>query len=338
MADLRKGERRAVYVQTQGAYCSYRSGQLRVTLKGKELLSLPISVVGPLVVTGAVTLSSGLRNALLWNEIELVVQSRRGRYLGRLDSGANDAGLIRRQYEATGSEDQRIKLAKPIVAGKIANMRALLLRYNRRENLPHLHGATTALRDAYRDLKRHDELDEILGAEGNASRIYFGGLEVVLPEWAGFTGRNRQPPRDPGNAALSYGYALLLGETVAACRAAGLDPSCGFLHSDDRKRPSLALDLMEEFRPLIVDATVVELMRRSRLRPDHFERRGEASSLTPTGRRVLVESIEQRLITEFNHVPSGRKTYYRRALLLQAQQVASILRRSSNKYRAVPWR
>jgi CRISPR-associated protein Cas1 len=142
------------------------------------------------------------------------------------------------------------------------------------------------------------------------------------------------------NAALSYGYAVLLGEAISALAAAGLDPAAGFLHADDGNRPSLALDLMEEFRPLIVDATVCELFRRGSLARRHGRVEADRGGvwLTEKGRRALVSGLEDRLLTIAYHVPSGTKTSYRRAIHLQAAQIASDIEAGDVRYRPVTWR
>jgi CRISPR-associated protein Cas1 len=178
-----------------------------------------------------------------------------------------------------------------------------------------------------------------MGVEGAAARVYFDVLQRLLPDDSGFTGRRRRPPKDPVNAALGYAYAVLLGEAVSAVSVVGLDPVAGFLHDDSERRPSLGLDLMEEFRPLLVDSVVVELFRRRRLRgEDHFRPEGRGIYLNQPGRAVLLSAFEDRMLTLFHHLPSGKRVTYRRALTLQAHQIAAVLEGRSAEYEPVPWR
>jgi CRISPR-associated protein Cas1 len=300
---LRREDRKALYVTRQGAYVSSRQGQVRVTDNDEVLLSVPISMVNPLVLCGAVGMSSGLRSAALYDGIDVVFLSKRGRYLGRLDSAdARSARLVRDQFATSADATRSLHLTRELVAGKVANLRALVMRYARREAIPHTQGAVRALLEHRRAALAAETIEQLMGLEGIAARTYFGVLTHIVPDWTMFSGRNRRPPRDPVNAVLSYGYALLLGEAVAAVRVAGLDPSCGFLHRDNDRRPSLALDLMEEFRPLIVDTVTLELFRRRQLKAEDFITEGSAVMLRDAARRVVVEAMEHRFISEFAHL------------------------------------
>jgi CRISP-associated protein Cas1 len=162
--------------------------------------------------------------------------------------------------------------------------------------------------------------------EGAAAAVYFSGIAALFPEWAGFQGRNRRPPKDPANSVLSFGYALLLSEAVSAVEQVGLDPTIGVFHTDG-DRPSLALDLMEEFRPLLVDTVAIELFTRGRLSTGDFtEDPGSGAVLmTKPAQRVVVAAFEERLLTPAHHPATDKRTTYRRALTLQARQIAQCL-------------
>jgi CRISP-associated protein Cas1 len=327
-------------VTRQGTYCRYHSGQVRVQDGDEVLATVPLSLVGPLVLCGAVGLSAGLRSTLLHDHIDTVFLSRGGRYLGRLSGfDGPSAQRRRRQYARSSDIEARMDLGRAVVSGKIANMRALLVRYGRREALSAVGQAVAELRAARRSVPQAHRIDELLGIEGNASRSYFNALGTLMPPWAAFTGRNRRPPRDPPNSMLSFGYSLLAGEMVAAVVVAGLDPLCGFLHTDDDGRPSLALDLIEEFRPLLVDTTVIELIRRRQMQAEGFVTEDDGGVLMDDdARRTLIAAIESRLITEFAHVPSGNRITYRRAMVLQARQVVSWIAGERDVYEPVTWR
>lgn len=343
LAAVRDGQqlRKALYVTKDGAGILSRRGQLVVMDDGQELLAAPISLVSHVVMIGAVGLSSGARSTLLYEAIPATFLSRRGRWLGRLDAGGpHDASVRRKQYRAGDDPKARLELAQPFVMGKLANQRSLILRYRRRTDLPVLLGAANALRSIRRHAERCQDLNVLRGYEGEGSKVYFDALRSLFPDHAGFAGRNRRPPKDPANAALSFGYAILTGEATSALSTVGLDPVAGFLHDDRNKRPSLALDLMEELRPAIVDATVLDLFRRRALAPEHF--RAEASPnavlLTDAGRRRLLQGLEERLLTVFSHVPSGKRVTYRRAVTLQAQQIRNVLTGRSDSYEPISWR
>ena len=182
--------------------------------------------------------------------------------------------------------------------------------------------------------------DELLGVEGIAARSYFAALRGLLPIDIGFEGRVRRPPGDVVNAALSYGYAILVGECTTALVAAGLDPAVGLLHEDRGSRPSLALDLAEEFRPLVVDTVVLLLVRSRKLTVAHGRpvEQDRGVLLTEAGRTVLIEELERRLLTRVYHPGHGHKTSYRRCIHLQAQAIAAVVAGRTESYDPMLWR
>lgn len=165
---------------------------------------------------------------------------------------------------------------------------------------------------------------ESLGYEGNAARQYFEAFGDMLQVGTGFevTGRSRRPPTDPVNAMLSFGYAMLTKEALAAVIAVGFEPRLGFYHKLRPGRPSLALDLMEEFRPLIVDSTILSLVNAREIHASHFDRRGKDIVLTNEGRRTFISAIERRLRSTITHPTFGYAVTYRRALHIQARLLA----------------
>ena len=333
--------RKVVYVGVQGARLRLHDGQLHVDHDDELLLTIPISHVGQIVLFGNVGLSAYLRSHTLIEGIEVVFLSRRGHWLGRLDGPrAVNTTLRKQQYRAADDEALRLALARGFVAGKLANLRALLLRYHRRDAASELLEAARELEATRRQALQAERVGSLLGLEGTGSKRYFAALAHLLPTELGFQGRNRRPPRDPANAALSLGYSLLLGEVVAALAAAGLDPHVGFLHVDEQGRPSLALDLMEEFRPLLVDAVVVACFRRGILDAAsvHSDQQRGGVLLTDAARRRFLQAYEERLLATFAHVPSGQRTSYRRALFLQARQIADCIRGARAAYQPVSWR
>jgi CRISPR-associated protein Cas1 len=185
-----------------------------------------------------------------------------------------------------------------------------------------------------------ESLDVLRGHEGEGSAAYFGAWSALVPEWAGFAARTRRPPRDPANAVLSFGYTLLTQEAAGAVAACGLEPSFGFLHVDDHKRPSLALDLIEELRPVVVDTAVLTALRGGVLVDSHFRREVDSNAvlLTDEGRRRLLDLYELRMLQTFRHVVAGKVVTYRMGLLLQARQLAAAIRSGVPEYEPVSLR
>lgn len=179
-----------------------------------------------------------------------------------------------------------------------------------------------------------DSPGSLLGLEGAAARMYFGRFGDLLKPRSGekeedfsfqFEGRNRRPPRDPINALLSYAYALLTKDLTLACLVVGFDPYLGFYHRPRYGRPALALDLMEEFRPLVADSVVITAVNNGEIRPNDFLRRGTAVLLKSSGRKRFLKAYERRLDTLITHPVFGYRISYRRAFELQARILARVL-------------
>jgi CRISPR-associated protein Cas1 len=329
---------RTLYVGRQGAGVRISRGRLIIDHDQNELLSIPTGHVERIVLSGAVGLSAGARSWALNNDIDVILLSRRGSFLGTVAGGHSDAGLLRAQLRVVDDPDQRLNAAREIVQGKLRNQEVLLLRFVGPDSAETVEQATNAIKAMHDQAVRAVAIDELRGVEGMAARSYWAGVRAIIPE-VGFEGRHRRPPPDLINSALGYGYAVLLGECVAACHAVGLHPSFGLLHDEDARRPSLALDLMEEFRPLIVDQVVVELTRRRSLTAEHVRTdtaRGGVL-LTEKGRRRLTAGIEDRLLTTSHHFGSGHRTSYRRIIHLQASALNRLFRRGE-PYEAIRWR
>ncbi|MDW5592987.1 CRISPR-associated endonuclease Cas1 [Conexibacter stalactiti] len=230
------------------------------------------------------------------------------------------------------------EFASAFVAGKLRNQRTLLRR----------HGGTGA-RDAVAQIGRlartaEEERDpaSLLGIEGTGARLYFerfgGLLRGREAATFAFEERNRRPPRDPVNALLSFVYAMLVKDAVTALLAAGLDPYIGLYHRSGFGRPALALDLIEEMRPLVGDSTVLMLINNGEVSGGDFVTRAAGVALTTAGRRKVIAAYERRVRTELRHPLFGYRTSYRRALETQARLLAAVLVGSAPPYRSLTTR
>lgn len=239
----------------------------------------------------------------------------------------NNIGLRIAQFRAADDLDRSLEFARRFVNAKIRNARVLLRRNGGSD-------CRAAVRDLARLARAADaapDFEVLLGIEGAAARTYFGALATVLRgrsrrlRGLDFSQRTRRPPRDRANATLSFLYALLTKEATLAARRVGFDPLLGFYHRPRFGRPALALDLMEEFRPLIADSVLITLINGDRMRPGYFEERADAVVLSPVGRRTVISAFEKRMATEVQHPTFGYKVTYRRALELQARILAAAL-------------
>lgn len=251
-----------VYVTEQGAEVGV-AGERLVVRKGRSVLAdARIADCGQVVLMGNVQVTSQAVRALLAGGVEVLYLTRGGRFVGRLAGGLGGHVALRRaQYRRFVDEASALALARQFIRGKVRNMTVLLLRHQRERHDDAIAVALGRLRAALGSLEGASTTDEVMGVEGAATREYFGAFgRLIQAEGIAFTARLRRPPPDPVNVLLSFGYTLLAGAIHGMVEQAGLDPYLGALHAPERGRPSLVLDLMEEFRPVVVDATVLRVL------------------------------------------------------------------------------
>lgn len=327
-----------LYVTTPGAFLRKKSGRLILERDGEQLGSRRLIDISHLAVFGNVTVGSAAMRACLEDDIPVLWFSHGGWFSGySIPNGGSWVARRKRQYAVAEDRDLANSLATAFVGGKIRNQRTLLRRLGSTEA-----GSTLdQLKSLAAEADRCDRTASLLGIEGTAARLYFQSFSSMLNSGDSefeFTNRNRRPARDPVNAMLSFSYALLVRDTTVAAIAAGLDPQVGLLHQPHFGRPSLALDLAEEFRPLIADSAVVMALNNGEVRKGHFVRRANAVSLTRLGRATLINAYERRVAVKLTHPLFGYKTTYRRAMELQARQLAGALEGDLDRYRPITTR
>jgi CRISP-associated protein Cas1 len=335
--------RRVVYVARQGHRVHTARGRLLVeSPDGVVALDVPLGGVARVVCCGAVGVSAGLRAWALRNDVEIVYCTFRGRYLGHTQAEGSGTRVRRLREQLAFADDERACLAvgRAIVAAKIRKQLVVVRRLARSESAEAVAQACVRMQAATEAVPGCADREELMGLEGSAARAYFSALSQLVPAGLGFSGRSRRPPRDVVNAALSFGYAVLLGEAVTAVRAAGLDPAIGVFHAEHETRPSLALDLIEEFRPLVVDQAVIVAFRRQDLRPEHGQGDPEDGGvlLDPDGRRAFFAAYEQRMLQVTGGALPGFTGSWRRHLYRQAERLGAAIRSRDTPWTGLAWR
>lgn len=291
-----------LYIQAQGASLGLDHDTVRVRIEGEETARFPLGRLESIVLFGNVSVSPFLIHRCGEDGRPISWLTRPGRFRARLSSPARGNVLLRRQqHMALDAGEWTARIARQVVAGKLQNSRLVLLRASREadpEPAAALAEAAVRLGAALGRLPHAATLDEIRGIEGDAARAYFGvfGHMVRVGEAAGQPfDRSRRPPRDGANALLSFLYALLREDCVAGLEGVGLDPQVGYLHTLRPGRPALALDLMEEFRPLVADRLALTLVNRRQLREESFETLPHGGvQLTEEGRRKTLAAWRER--------------------------------------------
>ena len=320
-------------VQKPGSQVGQRGGEFVVTVQGEVSRKLPLNQVRAIYLYGAVQLTAQAAETCLENNIDVAYFAASGRFLGLL-RGLPASGIDARLGQARLFAEPffRLRLARECIRAKIHNQRTMLMRNG---DVPdRVLRLLAEARDATENAR---DLTELLGCEGAAASIYFEQFASMLKgsEWKfDFQGRNRRPPRDPVNALLSLGYSILAKELAGVCHAVGLDPFLGFMHQPRYGRPALALDLMEEFRPLIADSVAISLINRAEIDRQDFINSASGTFLNEQGRRRFWEAWFRRLDTEVSHPEFGYKMSYRRMLEVQARQLWRVARGDCPAYHA----
>lgn len=318
---------RPLYVDEQGARVGFARGRVTVKRKDKELASVRPADVSQVCLYGNVQVTTQALAHFFSRGVPVAFFSYGGWFRGVAHGIPNGHVELRRRQVARSTTGD-VAIARAFVVGKIANSRTLLRRNARQD----VSAAVERLAAAREQAAGATSIESLLGVEGAAARTYFGSFEALLspseglPGAAfGFDGRNRRPPRDPVNALLSYTYSLLTKDLTAVVHLVGLDPGMGLLHRDRFGRPALALDLAEEFRPLVAESTVLQVVNNGEVGPGDFAVRAAGVQLTKKGRTAVLRAYERRLDHELTHPLFGYRASYRRLLETQARLLAATL-------------
>ncbi len=336
-----------LYVSTQGAYVAKDRQNLTVRIDRAVRLRLPIHQIGGVVCFGRVGVSPAALALCAESGVAVSFMTEHGRFLARAHGFTPGNVLLRRQqYRLADDAEQSARIAARMVAAKIANCRSSMLRAQRdRTELGDDHSfriALQRLRGSLDDATNCLDLDLLRGLEGEAANTYFGQFTKLMgrPDSAfGFKHRSRRPPRDPVNALLSFIYAMLAHDARAACEVAGLDPAVGFLHRDRPGRPSLALDLMEELRPVLADRLALTLINRQQVRPAGFQTtESGAVRMSDDARKTVIKAYQDRKQVSVVHPFLEDRVTFGLVIHLQARLLARMLRGDLDSYPPFLWK
>ncbi|MEI6396251.1 MAG: type I-C CRISPR-associated endonuclease Cas1c [Verrucomicrobiota bacterium] len=357
MADIQQN---TLYLTTHGSYVArdHLTLQVEVPVYPDDLpreercreravdwrkLSIPIHMLESVCVFGASSLSPPALD-LCWEHGVAVNYLSEGGYLvARMTGVADTSVLLRRaQFRAADDAGKCAAIARQVIAGKLQNSRNSLLRGARETDVPDERSRLTEATDALarqihelgrwspEDLRQAGALDRLRGAEGLGAATYFGVFSALLKQQRedfAFAARTRRPPRDRINCLLSFLYALVRHDCIAALTSIGLDPFVGFLHAERPNRPALALDLMEEFRAWLADRLAVTLVNRQQVGPEHFRaREGGAVEFTDAGRKLVITAYQQRKQEKLTHPLLDQELRIAQFPFVQARILARYLR------------
>lgn len=336
-----------LYVTLQESYLA-RDGETVLVRHAKETkLQVPVHTLQSILCFGQVSCSPPLLGLCGQRGVSVSFFSEQGRFLARVQGPVSGNVLLRReQYRRADDPVRSGEIARSVVAGKIANSRTVLLRAARErekaEGVESLERAAGHMGSLLRGLEHPVSVDTARGIEGDAGRTYFGAFDGMIAaqrDTFGFRERTRRPPMDPMNALLSFLYTLLVHDVASALEGVGLDPAVGYLHRDRPGRPSLALDLVEEFRPVVADRLALTLVNRRQVQPKGFLfTESGGVTMTEDTRKEVLGAYQKRKQEELTHpflnerIPLGMIPH------VQALLLARCLRGDLDAYPPFRWR
>lgn len=330
-----------LYVDEQGCAIKKTGERLLVVKENEIIRDIPLIHLGQVVISGNVNLTTPAMQTLLHEGIPVVFLSAYGRYHGALIPQVSRNSLLRHaQHRVANNTDACLDLSKSFVMGKIGNMRTTLQRRKWQApdstdpSLQPLLDSIKSIQTMEKRINTATDISELLGLEGNASAAYFRSFTFMLKEDMGFDfqKRSRRPPADPTNALLSFAYSLLTADISSAIQTVGLDPYVGYYHQLKYGKPCLALDMMEEFRPIIADSVVITLINNRRISPEDFTQSHGGWYLNDKSRKTFYAAYETRKNETITHPVFKYKLTFRRAMELQVRLLAKYLTGEIEEY------
>lgn len=334
-----------LYVTTPGAWLSKEGETVAVRIDQETRRRIPIHLLESIICFGNVSMSQFLMAHCAEHGVGVSFLTEHGRFLARVEGPVSGNVLLRRtQYRWADDPERTADVARSFILAKIANCRRVLQRGARDhpERSGDFKQPVDRLGHSLSELEKAENVDGIRGIEGEAARVYFGAFDRLIvneKEEFSFRGRSRRPPKDSINALLSFIYTLLLHDLRSALESVGLDPQVGFLHRDRPGRPGLALDLMEELRPVIADRLVLSLVNRRQVKPKGFETRETGGVwMTDETRKTVLVAFQERKSEQITHPFLDEKCTIGAIAHIQAMLLARMLRGDLDAYPPFFWR
>lgn len=329
-----------LYVTEQGANISLDGGYFIAKNKSGLVRKIPRETLESIAIFSNAQMTTQCTEECLKRGISVSYFSRSGSYFGRLAStGHNNITRLKKQIQMSEKPEFSLELSKRIVTAKIHNQTVLLRRYARRTDIENIE-EIKQIKIMESKVYGCTSINQLMGYEGIAARYYFQLLGKLVKEEFHFEVRSRRPPRDPFNSMLSLGYTLLMYEIVGEIENHSLNAYCGYMHQDRERHPTLASDLMEEWRAVLIDSTVMSLVQGNEIKLDQFEEDDETGGyyLTPEAMKIFLNKLEQKMKTEVGYLHSQpSRVSYRRALWIQVGELVHAIEREDPQIYEPVW-
>lgn len=337
-----------LYVTTQGVWLSLDGECVVVNIDRDTSKKFPIHLFESIACFGRVNATPPLMGFCAKRGVPISFFTENGRFLARVDGPVRGNVLLRRQqYRIADDEVKSVAIARSVLLAKISNCRSVLLRFARESAEGDKAASTVRSAAGYLgviagEMSERDSIDVLRGREGDAARNYFGvfdNLIVAQKDSFSFADRSRRPPTDEVNAMLSFVYSMLAHDVASALEGVGLDPAVGYLHKDRPGRPSLALDIMEEFRPWLADRLVLSLINRKQVGPNGFRKtESGAVEMDEETRKTVIAAWQERKQDAITHPYIGEKIHVGFAAHIQARLLARHIRGDLEQYPPFVWK
>lgn len=317
-----------LYITENGSKVSTRGGHFIVECQDGSERLVPKETLESMVIFGNVYLTVPCIKECMERGISVSMFSTKGKYFGRIESTSHiNAKRLKHQVYLSDKEEKRVQFSKKIIMNKIHNQRVLLSRYARSSEKD-IDEYIWAMKIHEKKISQCDSIEQIMGYEGNAARQYFKALSEMVKDDFKFSGRNKRPPKDAFNSMISLGYTILMYEIMGEIENRGISPYIGFMHKDIERHPTLASDLLEEWRAVIVDATVMSLIQGNEIDISEFRKDEETGAvmISKQGVNIFIKKIEKKLQSNMNYLEYlEHPVSFRRAIWWQVAKIVNCI-------------
>ena len=318
-----------IYIYEQGSVLNYRENRLIVNYSENDFKSIPIENIDNIIIFGAVQVSTACMQQMLARGVHLTWLSKNGSYFGRLESTSHiNIDRQRLQFRKSDDKEFSLNISKQFIKGKSTNQRTVLMRANKLLKNDEMSDIILRMTVYSKKINESKTIEELMGVEGFLTKMYYQGINLIINKEYSFKQRSKRPPKDPFNSVLSFGYTLLHYEIFTTVVSKGLNPYAAFMHADRHKHPALCSDLMEEWRPILVDSLAIALLNNNKIKKENFEYKEENGGvyLDKEGCRKFVENFEKRLRQEVGYVTEfSYKMSFRRIIEYQVMQLIKVM-------------
>ncbi len=299
-----------LYVVEPRTCVKKNNNKIQIVLENKIIQEVPVNILESIVITGKVIITSGVMEKLLLENITFIWIGYNGQFIGKLENNlSNNITRQYKQFKLYEDSNKKLKICKKFIYGKAKNQKAVLMRYNRNLHNKRIEVIIKDIKYMITKIEKSGTVESLMGIEGYIAKKYFHALGIIVPEEFKFNNRTRRPPKDPVNSVLSFGYSMLFNDMYNIVVSKKLNPYIPTLHSMKNGHPALCSDLMEEWRPIIIDSMVINMFKNGEFNNDDFEITDEGVFIQPNAMRKFIKKYEKKLSSYHKFIDDNGMDY-----------------------------